>query len=171
VPAAIASAIASRLVWCGRRVAGLGVPLEMGVAAGAAPPGAPEIVRRADVNADIAGACHEPFSQPELASGGLLMRPRPGALAAVALLLVGGCALFRSSRPEALPDGTYRVRCDKALATCLVTIEPTCRDGCQVAESLRSQQAEVAGLEADCAAGTQQPELDSEAFTGIVDVP
>src|SRR4051812_32282706 len=77
---------------------------------------------------------------PSRARQVLAMRPRPGPLAAVALLLAGGCGLFRSSRPEALPDGSYRVRCEKALVTCLAVVDSVCGAGYEVVHAAETHE-------------------------------
>jgi hypothetical protein len=46
--------------------------------------------------------------------------------------LYGACALLRSTKPESLPDGTYRLTCKTALDACLTSLDTICHDGYEV---------------------------------------
>lgn len=55
-----------------------------------------------------------------------------------ALLLLGSCASMSRPKAEPLPDGTYRVACDKALADCLSPFDK-CHHGFDVVRASESR--------------------------------
>lgn len=55
-----------------------------------------------------------------------------------ALLVCGSCATMSRPKAEALPDGTYRVACDKPLADCLTPFDK-CNHGFDVVRASESR--------------------------------
>jgi hypothetical protein len=67
-------------------------------------------------------------------------RSRPSTFAVLALWLLAGCAALRATKPEGLPGGDYRSRCDQPLHACLTSFESVCVDGYDVVRAAETRE-------------------------------
>jgi hypothetical protein len=65
---------------------------------------------------------------------------RPSTFAALAVWVLAGCGALRASKPEGLPGGDYRSRCDQPLYACLTSFESVCDDGYDVVRAAETRE-------------------------------
>jgi hypothetical protein len=65
---------------------------------------------------------------------------RPSTFAALALWVLAGCGALRATKPEGLPGGDYRSRCDQPLHACLTSFESVCGDGYDVVRAAETRE-------------------------------
>ena len=65
---------------------------------------------------------------------------RPSTSAALALWVLAGCGALRATKPEGLPGGDYRSRCDQPLHACLTSFESVCGDGYDVVRAAETRE-------------------------------
>ena len=56
--------------------------------------------------------------------------------------MLAGCGALRATKPEGLPGGDYRSRCDQPLHACLSSFESVCGDGYDVVRAAETRERE-----------------------------